>query len=116
MKARLTTRLFALTLTTFAAAAAQADEANATLAWQQPGYVMDVVIATAPRLPAASTTTDLAATTNPAAMLAWQEPGYVEEVVVVSANRREVLAAAAENWLNRPIEARRIAWMGMPAR
>jgi len=105
MKARLIPSLFALTLTAFAGATAQADDGQAILASQQPGYVMEVVIATAPRVTIAS-----------------EQPGYVQEVVVVTASRsealatrREQLAAAAAEWLKRPINERR-ALMGIPAR
>lgn len=110
MKAKLIPSLFALTLTTFVGATAQADDSEATLAWQQPGYVMEVVIATAPRVTLASEQSD-----------------YVGEVVVVTASRsealaarREMIAAAAAIWLNnaelnRPIEARRLPLMGISA-
>jgi hypothetical protein len=106
MKAKLIPSLFALTLTTFAGAAAHADDSQATLAWQEPGYVMEVVVATAPRVTLAS-----------------EQPGYVGEVVVVTASRsealaarREQMAAAAADWLNRPIDERRRPLMGIPAR
>jgi hypothetical protein len=109
MKAKLIPSLLALTLTTFAGAAAHADGDQATLAWQEPGYVMEVVIATAPRVKLASEPTD-----------------YVGEVVVVTASRSEVLAArrelfaaAAANWrnarLDHPHDARRLPLMGIPA-
>jgi hypothetical protein len=105
MKAKLIPSLFALTLTAFAGTTAQAGESQATLAWQEPGYVMEVVIATAPRVTLAS-----------------EQPGYVEEVVVVTASRsemlaarREVLAAVAADWLNRPIDARHRPLMSIPA-
>jgi hypothetical protein len=112
MKARLIPSLIALTLTAFAGAAAKADETTATLAWQEPGYVMDVVVATAPRVtPAVKPST------------AVETSDYVGEVVVVTASRsdvlearRELFAAAAASWLNRPVEARRFPLMGIPAR
>jgi hypothetical protein len=110
MRAKLITSLSALTLTTFAGAAAQADEAAATLAWQEPGYVMEVVIATAPRLSISST-----ATPDTDATLAWQAPGYVQEVVVATASRSEIMAAAAAEWRHRPIRINRGPFMGIPA-
>jgi hypothetical protein len=98
-------------LTTTAATAATAGEAGTTLAWQQPGYVEEVVMATAPR-PLAVVRADATADGS----LAREAPGYVEEVVVVRASRREVLATA----LARRLAARqsfpvdRGTAMGMP--
>lgn len=89
MNARLIATLSALPLTAFAGVSAASEDVGVELAWQQPGYVTEVVIATAPRpkAPAAGTeATDIS--------LARLEPGYVEEVVVVRASRSEVLAAA----------------------
>jgi hypothetical protein len=114
MRARLITSLPALTLIAFAGATAHAAESDVALAWQQPGYVTEVVHATAPRpaiAPRAATPAS-----NDAATLAWQEPGYVEEVVVITANRGDVLQAAAEAWRNRLVAARRGPFMGFPQR
>ena len=95
MKTRLIATLSALSLSAFAGVSAKAEEASAELAWQQPGYVMEVVVVTAkrPAVAAVAETSD--------APLAWQEPGYVQEVVVVRASRSEVLAAAG--WSERPV-------------
>lgn len=121
MKAKLITILSALTLTAFASASAQADEAEPKLAWQEPGYVMEIVIATAPRPPvrAESAMPDAA---DPAgtSILAWQEPGYEEEVVVVKASRSEVLAThrevlAATGWFERARPAWSARFMGISA-
>lgn len=109
MKAKLIPSLFALTLTAFTGTTAQAEEGQAKPAWQEPGYVMEVVIATAPRVTLASEQTD-----------------YVGEVVIVTASRSEVLAARRELFaaaaadflterLNRPIDARRPPQMSIPA-
>jgi hypothetical protein len=51
-----------------AGAAGQAAADVVTPAWQEPGYVMDEVIVSAPRI-----------------VPAWQEPGFVMEEVVVTA-------------------------------
>lgn len=96
MKTRLTTKLTALTLTAFAGASAFAntafaDESEVEMAWQQPGYVTETVIVTAPRpevelvIPDATDLTGNAASDS--VTLAYQEPGYVQEVVVVTAKR-----------------------------
>ncbi len=61
-------------------ATAHGSEIQATPAWQEPSFVMEEVVATAP-LPA-----------DPQA-LAWQEPGFVMEEVVATANRSEVFAS-----------------------
>lgn len=84
MNARTLATLSVLLLTGLTAAKASADETDAQLAWQQPGYVMEVVVATAPRPKAGR---EIEASTD--APLARLEPGYVEEVVVVTASRRE---------------------------
>ena len=115
MKTGLFTTLSAVTLILSAATAVQADDTGGTLEWQQPGYVMDVIIVTAPR-PALPTVTAEAAT------LAWQEPDYVTEVVIVQASRAEVLAefraAARESARARQAIFARGAWnaMGAPVR
>jgi hypothetical protein len=54
-----------------AGAAGQAAADGATPAWQEPGYVMDEVVVSAPRI-----------------VPAWQEPGFVMEEVVVTASAR----------------------------
>jgi len=90
MNARPLTALAALTLSVFCASVGSADEGEALLAWQEPGYVMEVVIATAPRPKMATE-----AEAGEAATLAWQEPGYVEEVVIVTASRSEALQRQA---------------------
>lgn len=46
-------------------------------AWQEPGFVMEEVVATAPRV-------------ADAPALAWQEPGYVMEEVVATAQQIEI--------------------------
>ena len=98
------------------AATAVNAEQGATLAWQQPGYVEEVVIVTAPR-PAVQ----VASAQSDDVELAWQQPGYIQDVVVVSANRDEVLRAAglalrAAGW-NELKSLRRIStFTGTPAR
>jgi hypothetical protein len=130
MKTRLFASLTALTLSAFAGTSAQAEDSAVTLEWQRPGYVMDVVVVTAPRPTAASAqaqanagTQDIAATGTVA--LAWQEPAYVEEVVVVTASRSAVLAefraATREAWIARaaltaPATGSWKNWAGAPAR
>jgi len=90
MKARLLVNLSLLTLTALAGTAAHAaDEEISKPAWQNPDYVMEVVVVTAPRPSALAPTGPTEETT-----LAWQEPGYVQEVVVVKASRSRLLAAA----------------------
>jgi hypothetical protein len=105
MKTRLFATLTALSLSAYAGASAQAENSGASLAWQQPGYVQEVVVVTAPRpnsVGADETATTQAgavieaAAANEDVTLAWQEPGYVPEVVVVTASRSEVLAKARE--------------------
>jgi hypothetical protein len=105
MKTRLIATLSALSLSAFAGVSARAEDVGTALAWQQPGYVMEVVVATAPRpTPVVRAVPTLDGT------LAWQEPGYVEEVVVVKASRSEVLAAAG--WPEFPIlNGARPAWL-----
>jgi hypothetical protein len=130
MKTRTIATLTALTLAAFAGTSARAEDTAVTLEWQQPGYVMDVVVVTAPRPTAVMHTAAPAATAHAAAApgetstLARLEPGYVEEVVVVTASRSEAIAelrAAA-----RQIAMARAAlmsqggswknWAGMPVR
>ena len=109
MNAKLIPGLLALTLTAFAGTAAHADEDQVTPAWQEPGYVMEVVIATAPRV-----------------TLATEPSDYVGEVVIVTASRSELLAARRElfaavaanrqdDGLNHPRDARRLPLMSIPA-
>jgi len=88
MKIRKIATLSTLMLTAVAGTKAFAEEPVA-LAWQEPGYVMDVVVATAPR-PTMVIYADEAALADPA--LAWKEPGYVMDVVVARASRSEALA------------------------
>lgn len=102
MKARLTTSFYAVILTATAGTVAHAEDAETQLAWQEPGYVEEVVYATAPQWFTARQGTELTSTGSTASSvtgLAWQEPGYVEEVVVVTASRNEVLPAV--RWRNR---------------
>lgn len=106
MNARILATTFALTLTVFAGASAKADAGTTELAWQQPGYVMEVVIATAARPAATSDATDTT--------LAWQEPGYMQEVVVATASRKEALKALL--WIERPGLPERRLFLGLPAR
>lgn len=87
---------------------AQADENATTLAWQEPGYVMEVVV-TAPRMTPKLRTTDENTTG-----LAWQEPGYVEDVVIVTASRSEVMAAAGLPEF--PLPRLRHEFFGLPSR
>jgi len=49
MKTRLIATVSALMLTALAGTSVRAGDAEATLAWQQPGYVMEVVVVTASR-------------------------------------------------------------------
>ncbi len=94
MNTRLIATLTALSLTALAGANAHADESTVTLAWQQPGYVEEVVVVKAKRPETAATVTETtAAAVATDATLAWQEPGYVEDVVIARASRSEVLAA-----------------------
>jgi hypothetical protein len=116
MKAKLITILSALMLTAFAGTSAHAEEADVKLAWQEPGYVIEVVYATAPRLRAKTAPTrsytDASGSTETSA-LAWQEPGYEEEVVIVKASRSDVLAAAG--WFERSRPAWSARFLGIPA-
>ena len=98
MKTRLIATLTALTLAATAGTTALADEATVDLAWQQPGYVMDVVYATAPRIrPAVAAVAAPAEVVNAdGGVLASEQEGYVMDVVVVRASRSEVLANARE--------------------
>lgn len=91
MKTRKFATLTALTLSAFAGTSALAEDSGVVLEWQQPGYVMEVVIVTAPR---PTITQDNAEDATGEVTLAWQQAGYVEEVVIVRANRSEVLAQA----------------------
>ena len=81
MKTRLIAALTALGLVAALASTARADTSAGTLAWQEPGYVMEVVMVSAPRS---------------ATVPAYAEPGYVMEVVVVTASRGEAIARARE--------------------
>lgn len=93
MKTRPIATLSALSLGALAGVSARAEDTVAELAWQQPGYVMEVVVVTAPRPKA-----PVVEARNFDATLAWQQPGYVEEVVVVRASRSAVLEAAGWTW------------------
>jgi hypothetical protein len=114
MKTRLIALSTVLTLAAAVALPARADTSEVTPAWQEPGYVMEVVVVTAKRPKmlddaliagqAASNDTDEAADED--VTLAWQEPGYVEEVVVVTAKRSEVLANARRSIARRWFDAR----------
>jgi hypothetical protein len=77
MNVRVTT--LATTLLLFAAGSGIAGEAP--LAWQNPGFVMEEVIVTAP------------APADPAE-LAWQQADYVMEEVVVTASASEFIGSA----------------------
>ena len=95
MKTRLITTLGLLMLGPALGLTAHADES--LLAWQEPGYVEEIVIVTASRPTAIATPVVYAAlNADSEVTLAWQEPGYVGEVVIVSASRSEVLARARE--------------------
>jgi hypothetical protein len=105
MNTRLIATLSALSLSAFAGVSARAEDVGTQLAWQQPGYVMEVVVATAPR-----PTQVVREVPTLDGTLAWQQPGYVEEVVVAKATRSEVLAAAG--WPEFPVpNGRRPAWL-----
>ncbi|MGD8340499.1 MAG: hypothetical protein PVH89_06925 [Gammaproteobacteria bacterium] len=106
MNARTLTTLSALVLTGFTSSIATAGDSNIELAWQQPGYVEEVVVVTAPR-PVTAEASESATTTT----LARQQPGYVEEVVVVRVSRRDVLAAALPRMLAR---LEQLPAMGLP--
>jgi hypothetical protein len=97
MKTRTIATLTALTLAAFAGTSARAEDSAVTLEWQQPGYVMDVVVVTAPRPTAMTIAAAPAATaTGATPTLARLEPGYVEEVVVVTASRSQAIAEYRE--------------------
>ena len=122
MKTRLIATLTALTLTAWAGTSAQAEESAVALEWQQPGYVMDVVLATAPR-PKTVVSTPVEPTGAADIVLASEQDGYVMDVVVVRASRSEVLAhahaAARQAALARQeIFRNRAIWhvLGAPAR
>jgi hypothetical protein len=106
MNARLIAAFGLLTLTGVARAEAPSQDSETELAYKQPGYVMEVVVVTAPR-PAAtrSEPEDV--------VLAREQPGYVEEVVIVRASRSEVLEAAG--WPDRPMRVMRPGFFGLPA-
>lgn len=88
MKTRILAILTALGIAAACSAAARAEMSGPELAYEQPGYVMEVVYATAPRprTLVEPRTSDVA--------LASEQPGYVMEVVVVTASRSEVIARA----------------------
>lgn len=94
MKTRLIAVLSALSISAFASVSARAGDAGDELAWQQPGYVMEVVVVTAPRPKA-----PVAEARTSDATLAWQQPGYVEEVVVARASRSAILEAMGWTWI-----------------
>ncbi len=75
-------KVITATCLTLLATAHVATAAGAVPAWQEPGFVMEEVIATAPRVTETATP-------------AWQEPGYVMEEVVVTAPRSEASWAQA---------------------
>lgn len=79
MKLKTTAVALFATLTTAGLAAA-----SEVPAWQEPGFVMEEVVATAPRVKESPT-------------LAWQEPGYVMEEVVATASRSEAIRTVAAN-------------------
>ena len=106
MTTKTLTTLSALMLAAFAGTQAAAEERDAELAWQQPGYVMEVVVVTAPRPKNAGVAESTADAT-----LAWQQPGYTQEVVIVRASRREVLEAALPR-MRALLESRPV--MGLP--
>ena len=96
----------AVVLTAFSASISAAEPTQP--AWQEPDFVMEVVIAKAPRPSATNPETSAdAAPLADATPPAWQEPGYVEEVVVVTASRSAALERAAarreamQRWLQR---------------
>ena len=107
MNAKPIVSIAALTLTVFSTSSVASEPT--TPAWQEPGYVMEVVIAKTSR--PSVTQVARGSVETP---LAWQEPGYVEEVVVVTASRSEALEQAAarrerwERWLERS------AFLGRP--
>ena len=106
MNARILATTFAATLTMFAGTSVTANDSETQLAWQQPGYVMEVVIATANRPTATSDSSDTT--------LAWQEPGYVQEVVVATASRKEALRALLR--IEHPALPESGSFLGVPAR
>ena len=92
MKTRTLTTLTALCIATAFGTAARAETSAQTLAGEQPGYVMEVVYATAqrPRTRAAPLASDAGV------VLASEQPGYVMEVVYATASRGEAIARARE--------------------
>jgi hypothetical protein len=120
MKTRLIAISTALTLAAALVLPAHADTSDSavTPAWQEPGYVMEIVVVTAkrPKLidpelttgmgEAAGETADAEQSASEEVELAWQQPGYVQEVVVVTASRSEVLANARRAIASRWIDAR----------
>lgn len=94
MKTRLIATLTAFALAALAGTSAGAEDSGVTLEWQQPGYVMDVIVVTAQRPQTASAVEETDAVTTESGALAWQQPGYVTEVVIATASRSEVLAQA----------------------
>lgn len=110
MNARPLVPFAALALTLFGATAAQADEESLP-AWQEPGYVMEVVIAKGTR-PSSAADSQSTSTAIPA----WQEPGYVEEVVIVKASRSEALARAAARRVAFRELLLRTGFLGLPPR
>jgi hypothetical protein len=121
MKTRHLATLTALILTATAGATARADQA--TLAWQEAGYVEEMVIVTGQRpAPIDHGVEVVYADSAPSSdsSLAWKQSGYVGEVVVATASRSTVLAEAREAMLeaarlrNRTI--RPDSAMGTPAR
>ena len=121
MNIRLIATLTTLSLTALASTSLRAEDAEVTLEWQKPGYVMDVIVVSTPRLlvEPEAVAVDSAATGEVA--LAWQEAGYVLEVVVATASRSEVLAAARKTAMLAALERggsfrNGAGWSGFAAR
>lgn len=91
MKTRLIATLTALTLTAWAGTSARAEETALAPEWQQPGYVMDVVIVKAKR-PQTTFAIPAAAADTSGVELASEQDGYVMDVVIVRASRSQALA------------------------
>lgn len=101
MNARVTATTFALLLSGIH----WANSASAIPAWQEPGFVMEEVIATAPRTSTKTTP-------------AWEQPGYVMEEVIVTApgiDPDDLRAAIRERLLSKPF-AGNVAPLARPGR
>jgi len=92
MKTRTLTTLTALGIAAAFGTAARAESSAQTLAWEQPGYVMEVVYATAQR----PLTLAAPIATDSNVVLASEQPGYVMEVVYATGSRSEAIARARE--------------------